>query len=90
MFHKKYSIEYLSQIWTKKIPVLIADEAKRQWLDWYYLERAKGTYKRCSRCHEIKLAHPFYFHKNKTSKDGFYSICKECRANSAKEKKING
>lgn len=79
-FQKSYSTEYLSSLWRKKIPKLIADQAKREWLDWHFLEEACGTYKRCSRCHEIKLAHNIYFSKNKTSKDGFYSICKECRA----------
>jgi hypothetical protein len=47
----------------------------------------KGKYKRCSRCGQIKLAHNKYFSKNKTSKDGFYSICKVCRNAKTKEKK---
>ena len=41
----------------------------------------KGKWKKCSRCGQIKLAHNKYFSKNKTSKDGFYSICKNCRNN---------
>ena len=52
--------------------------------DWYYLNVEKGKYKRCSRCGRIKLAHNKYFSKNKTSKDGWYSICKECRNTKAK------
>ena len=36
--------------------------------------KEKGKYKKCSRCGQIKLAHNKYFSKNKTSKDGFYSI----------------
>ena len=62
-FGIKHSVEYISSLWRNKIPKLIASVA----------------YKRCSRCGQIKLAHNKYFSKNKTSKDGFYSICKVCR-----------
>lgn len=78
-FGVKHSLEYISSLWRKKIPGLIASAAEDQYLDWYYLNVEKGKYKRCSRCGEIKLAHNKYFSKNKTSKDGFYSICKCCR-----------
>ena len=84
-FGIKHSIEYISSLWRNKIPKLIASAAEDQYLDWYYLEVEPGQYKRCSRCKEIKLAHNKYFSKNKTSKDGFYSICKCCR--NAKDKK---
>ena len=73
------NFEYISSLWRHKIPRLIASQAEDNYLDWYYLNIEKGTYKRCSRCGAIKLAHNKYFSKNKTSKDGFYSICKECR-----------
>ena len=79
-----HSIEYISTLWRKKIPNLIASLAEDDYLDWYYLEIEKGQYKRCSRCGQIKLAHNKYFSKNKTSKDGFYSICKECRNSKTK------
>ena len=78
-FGIKHSLEYISSLWRKKIPALIASAAEDQYLDWYYLNVEKGKYKRCSRCGEVKLAHNKYFSKNKTSKDGFYSICKCCR-----------
>ena len=78
-FGIKHSLEYISSLWRNKIPKLIASVAEDQWLDWYYLEKEKGKYKRCSRCGQIKLAHNKYFSKNKTSKDGLYSICKQCR-----------
>ena len=51
----------------------------------YYLNEEKGNYKKCSRCGQIKLAHNKYFSKNKTSKDGFYSICKDCRNSKTKK-----
>lgn len=78
-FGIKHSVEYISSLWRNKIPKLIASEAEDRLLNWYFLNEMKGKYKRCSRCGEIKLAHNKYFSKNKTSRDGFYSICKVCR-----------
>ena len=78
-FGIKHSIEYISSLWRNKIPKLIASIAEDDYLDWYYREIEPGKYKKCSRCGQIKLAHNKYFSKNKTSKDNFYSICKECR-----------
>ena len=84
-FGIKHSLEYISSLWRNKIPKLIASAAEDDYLDWYYLDVERGKYKRCSRCGQIKLAHNKYFSKNKTSKDGFYSICKCCR--NSKDKK---
>ena len=84
-FGVKHSVEYISSLWRNKIPKLIASEAEDRILYWYYLNKEKGKYKRCSRCGEIKLAHNKYFSKNKTSKDGFYSICKKCRNSKGKK-----
>ena len=84
-FGIKHSLEYISSLWRNKIPKLIASAAEDEWLDWYYLTQEKGKYKKCSRCGKIKLAHNKYFSKNKTSKDGFYSICKCCRNSKSKE-----
>ena len=81
-----HSLEYISSLWRKKIPSLIASTAEDDLLNWHYTLKAKGKYKRCSRCGKIKLAHNKYFSKNKTSKDGFYSICKECRNSKDKKK----
>ena len=84
-FGIKHSLEYISSLWRNKIPKLIASTAEDQYLDNYYLNIEKGKYKKCSRCGQIKLAHNKYFSKNKTSKDGFYSICKVCRNSKAKK-----
>lgn len=86
----KHSLEYISSLWRNKIPGLLASQAEDNFLDTYYLSEAKGKYKKCSRCGEIKLAHNKYFSKNKTSKDGFYSICKSCRNKKSppKDKKL--
>ena len=84
-FGIKHSVEYISSLWRNKIPKLIASEAEDRLLSWYFLNEMKGKYKKCSRCGEIKLAHNKYFSKNKTSRDGFYSICKNCRNSKAKK-----
>ena len=86
-FGIKHSLEYISSLWRKKIPKLIASQAEDEYLYWYYLNIEKGKYKKCSRCGQVKLAHNKYFSKNKTSKDGYYSICKKCRNSKNKIKK---
>ena len=75
----RYSVEHISSLWRNKIPKVIAECAQKHWLEYHYTEEEKGNWKRCSRCGQIKLAHNKFFSRNKTSKDGFYSICKECR-----------
>lgn len=75
----KYSVEYISSLWRNKIPKLLAEQAQEDYLIWYYTQKENGKWKKCSRCGKIKLAHNKFFSKNKTSKDGFYSICKCCR-----------
>lgn len=77
LFGKKHTTEYLSSLWNKKIPALIADKVEEDYLNWYYLQKEKGRYKRCGRCGKVKLAHPRYFSRN--GGNSFYSICKECR-----------
>lgn len=75
----KHSVEYISSLWRNKIPKLLAKQAQEDYLIWHYTMQERGKWKRCSRCGEVKLAHNRFFSKNKTSKDGFYSICKCCR-----------
>lgn len=75
----KHSQEYISSLWRNKIPKLLAEQAQEDYLLWHFTIEEKGKWKKCSRCGEVKLAHNRFFSKNKTSKDGFYSICKCCR-----------
>ena len=81
----KHSVEYISSLWRNKIPKLLAEQEQEDYLMWYYTMKEKGKWKRCSRCGQVKLAHNRFFSKNKTSKDGFYSICKECRNKKGKK-----
>ena len=83
----KHSVEYISSLWRNKIPKLLANQAQEDYLVWYYTTQERGKWKRCSRCGEIKLAHNKFFSKNKTSRDGYYSICKTCRNKKSASKK---
>ena len=85
-FNIKYSVQYISSLWRNKIPKLIAAVAEQEYLIWYYTQKKRGNWKKCSRCGQIKLAHNKFFSKNSSSKDGFYSICKECRNKKTKQK----
>ena len=82
-----YSEEYISSLWKNKIPKMIAEQCEQDYLEWYYTEKEKGKWKKCSCCGSIKLANHHFFSKNSTSKDGFYSICKVCRSKKYKDKK---
>ena len=68
-FDLTYTVEYLSSLWRNKIPKLLAEKAKEDYLIWYYTYKEYGKWKRCSRCGQIKLAHNRFFSKNNTSKD---------------------
>ena len=78
-FDITYTPEYLSALWRKKIPKIIADKAKELYIDWYYTYKEKGSYKKCGRCGQNKLKNNRNFSKNSNSPDGYYSICKSCR-----------
>lgn len=82
----KHSVEYISSLWRNKIPKMIAEFAKEEYIIWYYTYVEQGVWKKCNRCGQMKLAHNRFFSKNSTSKDGYYSICKECRNKKSKEK----
>lgn len=74
-----YSAEYISSLWRNRIPKIIAEQAKKNYLEWYYTFVEYGNWKQCTRCGEVKLSHSYWYSKNNTSKDGRYSICKKCR-----------
>lgn len=81
-----HTYEHLSTLWTTKIPKEIADIATDEYIYWYYTTQKPGIFKKCSKCGQIKLMNSRFFSKNKTSKDGYYSQCKECRNAAAREK----
>lgn len=76
----KHSVEYISSLYRKKIPKMLSEQAKEDYLVWYYAQHPEETtWKKCSCCGQEKIAHTRFFSKNNTSKDKFYSLCKECR-----------
>lgn len=77
-FGIKHTVEYISSLWRNKIPRMIAIEAENQFLESQF-KKEKRPFKKCSKCGKLKPAHNNFFSINKTSKDGWYSVCKFCR-----------
>ena len=90
LYGVSYSLEYISSLWRNKIPKMLSEQAKEDYLIWYHTEHGTGEWKKCSKCGQIKLATNRFFSKNNTSKDGWYSVCKRCRnAKNIKQRKEN-
>jgi hypothetical protein len=83
-----HTTEYISTLWRNRIPKYIADFASKEHLVWWYSSVKQGQWKKCSCCKEFKLASPFFFSRNKSSKDGYYSICKCCRNKKIKKGEV--
>lgn len=67
----------------------IADFYRKDYEDWFYTFVAKGKYKTCSKCGEVKLANERYFSPRSDDKgDGFYSYCRKCGQNYYKPDKV--
>ena len=77
----RYTVEHISQLWRNKIPKLISEQEKDNYLIWHFTfkEPERAIWKKCSKCGQNKLALNRFFSKNNTSKSGFYSQCKRCR-----------
>ena len=77
-YKENHSETYYSNLWRQRIPKMIAKEAQKQYLIWYYTNIEKGQWKTCTKCGETKPAHPLFFSRN-SNKAGWYSQCKDCR-----------
>ena len=77
----RYTVEHISQLWRNKIPKLIAEQEKDNYLIWHFTfkEPERAVWKKCSKCGQNKLALNRFFSRNNTAKSGFYSQCKRCR-----------
>lgn len=81
-----HSEQYFSTLWCRKIPKMIAEQAQKDWLYWHWRfeDPDNARWKTCNTCGKTKPAHYLFFHKN-TSKDGFYSKCRDCRSKRNRE-----
>lgn len=70
------SHQYVSKV-LNNIVLKIINVYMKDYEDWYYLNIAKGTYKTCSTCGEVKLISEFT--KNSKEHDVYKPECKECR-----------
>lgn len=79
----RHSEQYYSTMWRRRIPRMIAEEAQRRWLLWHftYEDTDSSKWKVCKTCGRRLPAHQLFFNRN-TSRDGFYSKCRECRSGS--------
>ena len=76
-FGISHTQEYISELWTQKIPETIAFQAKKDFI--YQTYSSSGKVKRCTKCLKQKPQHLYFFSKSPATKDGWYTICKECR-----------
>lgn len=53
-------------------------------LDYYYTEKVRGNWKKCSKCGEIYPRNEYYWNKDKGKPDGFKYYCRKCHANMQK------
>ena len=85
-YGEDHSEQYYSTVWRRRIPKLITEQAQKHFLNHFYRQHAAaGYWKTCSKCGCRKLGHPLFFAHN-SSKDGWYSQCKECRNNTRRKK----
>lgn len=80
---EKYKIDMnqprLSEMFTNIIPKKIVEKYLDERLDYIYTYKAKGIYKKCSKCKEVKLAINRYFGKESKGVYGLKSRCKSCQ-----------
>lgn len=59
-----------------KLADAIMREYEESYEDWYYLNKVKGKYKRCSKCDKVKLISRYSRHNQ--ARDGLRPNCKKC------------
>lgn len=88
--YKRYGVnhtaQYLSTLWRKRIPKMLADAYRHHLVLWKYGVDPDYPRRKCGHCGKIMLEHPIFFPYSRKS-DSYYSICKKCRAVKYKDQK---
>lgn len=88
-FGSTHTKQYYSMVWRQRIPKMLCHQAQKNYIVWYWRQPENHVlWKRCSRCGQMRPAHHLFFTKN-NSKDGFYSVCRDC-GHSTKQSKRSG
>lgn len=82
LYGEDHTDQYWSTIWRKRVPKLIAEQAKKDYILWYWRHTGYGHWRKCRRCGCTKPAHPLFFTTNGDNKP--YSICRQCRSKKVK------
>ncbi|MFA6711143.1 MAG: hypothetical protein WCS33_00305 [Candidatus Caldatribacteriota bacterium] len=75
----RLSAGYVSSIFLNRIPDIISKYYLDSFEEWYFTFKTKGDYKTCTKCKKNFLRSDKYFRKDKKSRDGLSTVCKECR-----------
>ena len=77
-----FSPEYCSLLWNNHFPKLVDEYFKMlNMIEKFY--NSGQPYKVCNRCGSILPINDLFFSPNKSSWNGYYSLCKGCRSNKA-------
>lgn len=70
--------QYWSSVWKNKVPKMITDQAKKDYICFYWRSTGYGHWQTCRKCGRTLPAHPVFFTTN--GPDRFYSTCRDCRS----------
>ena len=51
----QHNEQYFSTLWRKRIPKMLAEQASKDWLVWYFTNKEYGMWKRCGKCDALEI-----------------------------------